>query len=162
MMATLRLPSRNAVFSCRLSCSCVTPRGARDWTSVLPSRVVTMRVLRPVSSATSSTPKCETSRSRALPGILISSKLRIRASRISSACEIRSNPFTTGRCRSSRSRAISCGVLTSVSISRPAFTSRSMASLALASPVESKPITTHSPLASAASACSSRSTRHST
>ena len=50
-------------------------------------------------------------------------------------------------------------MLTSVSISRPAFTSRSMASLALASPVESSPITTHSPLASAASA-SSMAKRH--
>ena len=149
MMATRFSPERKACFSAMLTWSCDTPLAARCWISVLPS-VVTMRILRPVISATISTPKWEMRRSRALPGILIFSSFSRRSSLIffASGTTLPSR-FSIGRCFSSIIRAISCGVETSESSSRPFFDSRSAASFAFASPVERRPMTTDSPRHSA-------------
>mmetsp|Transcript_35323 Transcript_35323/g.112960 ORF Transcript_35323/g.112960 Transcript_35323/m.112960 type:complete len:223 (+) Transcript_35323:1631-2299(+) len=176
MIATRFVPPIKASFSAMLIWSCETPFCARASQRVPPAPSLTKRILRPVISATCSTPKWPMTRSSALEGMSIASRRRSSLSRIWTAsgtasgtagCSSNSKPFVrpppsrgapsarvVGRCCSISERAISCGVETSLSSSRPARFSRSAASLALASPVESRPMTTHFPCRSASSVSS--------
>mmetsp|Transcript_20182 Transcript_20182/g.48411 ORF Transcript_20182/g.48411 Transcript_20182/m.48411 type:complete len:228 (-) Transcript_20182:1901-2584(-) len=149
MIATFFLPKRNSRFSRLFTWSWFTPGPARISRVVFPS-LVTSRCFRPVISATFSGPKAETIRSSALPGMrdFMLSSLSRRSRLSASTSSLSSN----ARCFSSRSRAISCGVLTSPSSSLPNLASRSAASFAFASPVDIKPMTTHMSLRSASSA----------
>mmetsp|Transcript_19188 Transcript_19188/g.62674 ORF Transcript_19188/g.62674 Transcript_19188/m.62674 type:complete len:202 (+) Transcript_19188:1583-2188(+) len=152
MIAIRFVPAKNASFSEILIWSWDTPAVARASHRDPPPAAGTKRILRPVISATASTPKWQVMRSSALAGILMASSLANRVSRIWTAWGTCSPPAPqTGRCVSIIERAISCGVDTSVSSSLPARFSRSAASLALASPVDSKPMTMHLPSDSAAS-----------
>mmetsp|Transcript_46137 Transcript_46137/g.110619 ORF Transcript_46137/g.110619 Transcript_46137/m.110619 type:complete len:202 (+) Transcript_46137:1540-2145(+) len=150
MTATGFLPLRKAAFSARLTWSWLMPFSARGSLRVVPSAWVTNLHLRPVISAILLTPNCATSMSSALPGILIRSSCATRLCFSSMAgCDSAPSAKVVGICFSSTSLAISCGVLTSPSSSLPATSARSAASFALASPVETRPITTHLPCSSA-------------
>mmetsp|Transcript_8926 Transcript_8926/g.29614 ORF Transcript_8926/g.29614 Transcript_8926/m.29614 type:complete len:336 (+) Transcript_8926:3294-4301(+) len=172
MIATRFVPAMKASFSAMLIWSCETPFCARASQRVPPAPSLTKRILRPVISATCSTPKWPMTRSSALEGMSIASRRRSSAFWISTAssttgCATNPKPLVrpppscgapsarvVGRCCSISERAISCGVETSLSSSRPARFSRSAASLALASPVERRPMTTHFPCRNASSVSS--------
>mmetsp|Transcript_13031 Transcript_13031/g.27750 ORF Transcript_13031/g.27750 Transcript_13031/m.27750 type:complete len:216 (+) Transcript_13031:256-903(+) len=169
MMAIIFCPVRNAFFSEMFTWSCVTPAPARGSHRCPPRSSGTKRILRPVISDTCSTPKCEMIRSSAFDGSFRLASIVLSSSRLAIASGI-SSPSTSsllgrrpssvalalvvGRCFINMSLAISFGVETSLSSSRPTRLARSAASLALASPVESRPMTTQWPLASATLASS--------